>query len=412
MVFSTTLKLAFQSLSHQRTRTLLTMSAISIGIAAVIVIMAAGRGVSSFILGQLDVYQPNTLSIEVKVPNGKKGSNSSGSTGIIITTLKDKDLETVRKQPNIAAAYGMVTGQELVSYQGQIKKTLLMGYGYSMPEIEKFSLSHGRFFTKEEEDSLSQVAVLGATVREQLFGDSDPTGQTIYIRGKSFRVVGSIAKRGAAFFLDMDNLIILPTKTMQRRLLGIDYFTNIIAKINNQQLALSTVNDLSELIRENHTITDPLHDDFTINTMAEAADTIGTITSGITLLLVALVCISLVVGGVGIMNIMYVSVAERTFEIGLRKALGATPNNIMWQFLSEALLLTVSGGIAGVIIGALVALLVYFLAISFGIKWIYAVPVSSVFLSVGFSMFIGVVFGLYPAKTAAALNPIEALRKE
>lgn len=412
MVFSTTLKLAFQSLSHQRTRTLLTMSAISIGIAAVIVIMAAGRGVSSFILGQLDVYQPNTLSIEVKVPNGKKGSNSSGSSGIIITTLKDKDLETVRKQPNIAAAYGMVTGQELVSYQGQIKKTLLMGYGYSMPEIEKFSLSHGRFFTKEEEDSLSQVAVLGDTVREQLFGDSDPTGQTIYIRGKSFRVVGAIAKRGAAFFLDMDNLIILPTKTMQRRLLGIDYFTNIIAKINNQQLALSTVNDLSELIRENHAITDPLHDDFTINTMAEAADTIGTITSGITLLLVALVCISLVVGGVGIMNIMYVSVAERTFEIGLRKALGATPNNIMWQFLSEALVLTVSGGIAGVIIGALLALLIYFLAISFGIKWIYAVPVSSVFLSVGFSMFIGVVFGLYPAKTAAALNPIDALRKE
>ena len=360
-------------------------------------------------MGQIDLYGAGTINIQA-VPPSRGGGG--GDIGISITTLKDKDIKTILNHPNISAAYGQVTGQEVVSYNGQIKKVLLLGNGYSAPEIEKSTFSNGRFFTEEEEDSLSAVAVLGFKAKEKLFEDEDAIGKTIYIRGKPFRVIGVFNKRGSAFFLDMDNLIVLPTKTMQKKLLGIDYVSAINAKMVDENRGEVTKNDLIELIRENHNITDSSRDDFEINTMAEAVELVGTIADGITLLLVALVCISLVVGGVGIMNIMYVSVSERTFEIGLRKSLGAKKKDILWQFLLEAIFVTVGGGIVGIIIGALIALLVYVLATSFGLRWVYSVSISSIVLSVGFSAFIGLLFGLYPAKKAAALSPIDALRKE
>lgn len=410
-MFSTYLKLAFDSLRHQKSRTILTILAISIGITAVIVIMAAGKGVERLILGQLDIYGSDTINIEVKVPSSRSGGGP-GDLGIVITTLKDKDIETIRKHPNISAAYGMVTGQEAVSYEGQMKKILLMGNGYSMPEIEKFSLTKGNFFTKEEEDSLASVAVLGSTAAQNLFGDEEAVNKTIYIRGKPFRVVGIMAPRGSAFFIDLDNIIILPTKTMQKKLLGINYVSSILAKMKDGSKSASTKDDLVELIRENHSIIDPSRDDFSINTMEEAADIIGTVANGITILLVALVCISLIVGGVGIMNIMYVSVAERTFEIGLRKSLGARKKDVLWQFLLEALIITLGGGVVGIVFGTLIAFLVYLIAISSGFKWVYTISPFSIILSVSFSVFIGLVFGLYPAKKAANLSPIDALRKE
>jgi putative ABC transport system permease protein len=281
-----------------------------------------------------------------------------------------------------------------------------------MPEVEKFNLVEGRMFTKDEEDSLSQVAVLGSSVKDKLFGDDTAAGKTIYIKGKPFRITGTALKRGASFGMDMDNMIILPTKTMQKRILGIDYVRNIIAKMKDKNASKQTVEDLTFILRENHDITDPNKDDFTINTMEEAVSILGSVVSGITFLLVALVCISLIVGGVGIMNIMYVSVSERVFEIGLRKALGAKSKDILWQFLFESVLLTSIGGIAGVIIGALLALVVYFVAIANNFNWVYSVPFYSIILSVGFSACIGIIFGLYPAKKAAQLNPIDALRKE
>jgi len=177
-------------------------------------------------------------------------------------------------------------------------------------------------------------------------------------------------------------------------------------------LAKQTKEDLIQIIRENHDITNPDKDDFTVDTMAEAMSIMENIVKGITFLLVALVCISLVVGGVGIMNIMYVSVSERFFEIGLRKAVGAKGHDILSQFLFEAIILTSIGGVVGVIIGAILSLIIYFVAVSYNFNWVYSIPVSSVLLSVGFSAFIGVLFGLYPARKAAKLNPIEALRRE
>ena len=185
-----------------------------------------------------------------------------------------------------------------------------------------------------------------------------------------------------------------------------------VAKMKDGSQGKQTQERLNEIMREQHGITDPIKDDFAVNTMDEAQDMMGSVISSITSLLVALVCISLVVGGVGIMNIMYVSVAERTFEIGLRKAVGAKRKDILWQFLLEALLITFGGGVVGIIFGALLAYIVMILARSYGLTWVYHISFFSIFISVGFSVFIGFIFGIYPARKASMLNPIEALRRE
>lgn len=411
----TSLKLAYIALLAQKTRTLLTILGVSIGIAVVIAIMAAGRGLDKMVMSQLEIYSPNTITVEVKVPATKKTSSENAmgmATGITITTLKERDLIDVGKHRNIESSYGLVIGQAVVKYQSENKTTLLWGQGYSFPEVEKFELDSGRVYSKEEEESLSQVAILGHATKDSLFGEDEAVGKTVYIKGKPFKVVGVAAKRGATFGFDMDNMIILPAKTMQKRILGVDYFINIIAKVKDREKIKETVAEIEEIMRDNHDITDPNKDDFAVNTMEEAAQMLGSVVDGLTLLLVALVCVSLLVGGVGIMNIMYVSVSERTFEIGLRKAVGATNKDVLWQFLSEAVILTLSGGILGIVFGAIFALIIYWVAVSYNFVWVYVVPLSSVILAVGFSGVIGLIFGLYPAQKAANLNPIEALRKE
>lgn len=404
----TYVSLALDSLRHQKLRTFLTMLAISVGIAAVIMIMAAGEGLQRLVLGQLDIYGADTFNIEVRVPQ----QGSFGGAGITVTTMKEKDVEALRKIPNVAVAYGFLTGQEVVSYGSEIKRVMLFGQGAAAPEVEKIVFTSGRFFTQDEEDSLAQVAVLGSKAAEQLFGDEGAAGKTIYIRGKPFRVTGVLASRGAAFFLDLDGIIILPVKTMQKKLLGIDYYSAISGKFRDVKQSSSTVERMEEALRDNHSITDEKKDDFEVQTVEQAMATVSTVANGITILLVALIGISLIVGGVGIMNIMYVSVAERTFEIGLRKSLGARSKDVLWQFLAEAVLVTLGGGIVGIAVGALLALAVYAVALKFGLKWVYSIPFFSIVLSLGFSGAIGIIFGLYPAKRAAALNPIDAIRKE
>ncbi len=414
-MFSTALQFALKSLRAQKLRSVLTILGISIGIAVVITIMAAGRGLDKLVMSELEIYSADTISIETKIPATSKTSNENAvgqSTGIVITTLNDKDIEDIDNHPNITATYGWVVGQEVVRYQGEDKVTMIMGEGYNMPEVESFDIVSGRMFTKDEEDSLSQVVVIGHGVNERFFGDQDAVGKTVYIKNKPFRIVGVAAERGAAFFMDMDDIVIIPTKTMQKRILGIDYVRSIITKVKDRTKLSETVTELEEIIRENHEITDPDRDDFAISTMEEAANMLKSVVGGITFLLVALVCISLVVGGVGIMNIMYVSVTERTFEIGLRKSLGAKKKDILWQFLTEATVLTSIGGVVGIVLGALLALLVYLAATYFNMAWVYSIPISSIILSLTFSAAVGLFFGLYPARKAAALDPIEALRRE
>ena len=395
---------------RQKLRTVLTILAISIGIASVITIISAGKGLEGLVMSELDIYNPNSINIEVKIP-GKGGSNSMAG-GVTITTLKNSDLEEIDKHQNLELSFGYVVGQEVIKYQGESKMVNLFGYGANADKIEKFNFSEGRFYNNHEEDSLAQVLVLGAGVKEKLFGQDYAVDKKVYIRGQAYKIVGVLAKKGASFGFDYDNLVYIPTKTIQKKFLGTDYVMGIMTKVIDMEKIDTTKKDIELLLRERHDITDPDKDDFRVITMDEIQEMVTIIFGGITLLLIALVCVSLLVGGVGITNIMYVSVVERTFEIGLRKAVGAKKNNILWQFLIETVFLTFSGGILGIIFGILLSYIIYCVAVNYGLNWVFSIPFYSIILAIGFSTVVGLFFGIYPAKKAAQLDPIEALRKE
>lgn len=407
------LHLSYQALLRQKLRTFLTIVALSIGIASVVIIMSAGKGLEGMVLSELDIYNPNSLNIEIRIPGkGETGSATGMATGITVTTLKNSDTEEIAKHPNIDITYDYVTGQEVIKYQGENKTVLLFGYGADAVKVEKMEFTEGRFYDSNEEDSLSQVLVLGYAVKEDLFGQDSAVGKNVYMKGKSYKVVGVMVERGASFGFDYDSIVYIPTRTIQKRLLGTDYVMGIMARVIDMNKIDSTKEDIEELLRDRHDITDPDKDDFKVTTMDEIREMLETIVGGITLLLIALVCISLLVGGVGITNIMYVTVAERTFEIGLRKSLGAKNGDIMWQFLLEAMFLTFAGGVLGTILGILISWGVYYGAVSYGLNWTFSVSAFSIILAIGFSTLVGLFFGIYPARKAADLDPIEALRRE
>lgn len=405
--------MAYIALKRQKLRSILTAIALSIGIASVVIIMSAGSGLEGMVLSEMEIYSPNTLNIEVRVPGkGETGSATSMATGVTITTLKNSDMEKIAKHSNIDAVYNYLTSQEVIKYEDRNKTVIIFGYGAQAPKVEKIELAEGRFYEPSEEDSLLQVLVLGWDVKQDLFGEDLAIGKNVYLHGKSFKVVGVFAERGASFGFDFDSLVYVPTKTLQKKMMGIDYAIGINARVVDMSKIEQTKSDIEYLLRESHDISDADKDDFKVTTMDEIRETLDVIVNGITLLLVALVCISLVVGGVGITNIMYVSVIERTFEIGLRKAIGAKNKDILWQFLLESVFLTFAGGVMGVILGFITSYLVYYGAVSYGLNWTFSVSLNSVILALAFSTFVGLFFGIYPARKAAQLDPIEALRKE
>lgn len=407
------IKSAFSSLMRQRSRTTLTIIAVAIGIASLITMIAAGNGLKAMVLKELEAYGSDMINIEVRVPGkGATGSSTSFATGTTITTFKNSDAEKIGKVDNVELLYTYITGQEIIKYQGEAKSTMIFGYGANAPLIEKIPIDVGRFYNVDEEESISSVIVLGSKIKDDLFGDDDAIDKTVYVRGKPFKVVGVLKERGATFGMNMDSIVYIPTLTMQKKLLGTDYIIGLSVKVNDVNKINETKDELTILMRELHNINSPDEDDFEVMTMADAQTMVGTVLSAITMLLAVIAAVSLVVGGVGITNIMYVSVIERTFEVGLRRAVGAKKNDILWQFLLEASILTFLGGLLGVIIGMGVSFLIYYVAVSFGLDWTYAVSPFSIILSLLFSAIIGMFFGVYPAQKAANMDPINALRQE
>jgi len=398
---------------QQKSRTILTIIALAIGIALLIIMFAAGDGLKSMVLSEFDIYSPNALNIEVRVPGkGNVGSVSDMAGGNNITTFKNSDVDAIAKNNNVKTIYSYVTGQEVFRYKDRDKTVVIFGYGAEAPEIEKIEIDTGRFYSKDEENSLSEVVVLGSKLKDYLFGDQEAVGENVYVKGLPFEVVGVVGPRGAGSFIDLDSMAYIPTKTMQKKILGTDYVVGVMLEARDITKIDQTKDELVDLLRERHNITDPERDDFEAMTMNEAKEMIQTVLNGITLLLVALTFISLLVGGVGITNIMYVSVIERTFEIGLRRAIGARKSDILGQFLSEAVILTFLGGVFGIIIGSGVAFVIYYIANSFGLAWSYSVSLFSIILALAFSSSLGFVFGVFPARKAAELDPITALRKD
>ncbi len=413
-----TLKIAWQAMNANKVRTGLTVLGMVIGIMAVIIVFSAGEGVKSLIVGQIESFGTDIIETEVKVPSSKKGmaadqqSASSLAQGLQITTLTLEDMKAVMKLPNIRNGYGGIMSQEQVSYGNQLRKAFVLGVNASFIDIDKSEIDYGRFFTEPENRSLAKVAVLGSKMKEKLFGDSDPIGRFIKLRQKKFRVVGVMKERGAVMVMDFDDYIYVPVRTLQKRIMGIDHITYMVHQLYDIDQAEATAEEVRAILRQRHNITDETKDDFRVTTMTEMMSTLDTITSALTLLLLAIVIISLVVGGVGIMNIMYVIITERTAEIGLRKAMGARQVDILKQFLLEAILVSLIGAVIGVSFGVLASFLVAWGASSAGLDWRFAVPVKSFVVAILFSLVAGVLFGVWPARKAARLDPIEALRAE
>jgi len=320
----------------------------------------------------------------------------------------------VRRLPNIKTTYAAQIGQAVATSEYDKKTVMIYGVSGTFLDIDTGKIDRGRFFTEEEDASLARVAVLGSNVAQDLYGDQNPVGQTIKIKNRNFTIIGTFSPRGAILFFNYDDIVFMPVQTLQKQVLGINHVSAITSSYIDKSKVKTTAADIEELLRDRHNIdrANPDKDDFIVQTMDDVASTLDTIIGGFTILLVALAAISLVVGGVGIMNIMFVSVLERTFEIGLRKAVGATRKQVLRQFLSEAVMVTLFGGIIGIIIGVSVSYLISFIADILGFAWKFVIPAYSVVLAVGFSVACGLIFGLYPARRAAELDPIEALRHE
>jgi putative ABC transport system permease protein len=410
-----TIQSAIIDLRRNKSRALLTVFGVTIGIAVVIIVLSAGNGVKGLILGEVDSFGDNWIDIEVKVPSTGKVSldNAQGLTrGVSITTLTREDADAVGKLNHINDVYAGVTTQVVISRGSEKKQPIVFAVTPSYVNIDKGKIEQGRFFSEEENRSASQVVVLGYGIAKTLFGNEDAVGLTVKINNASYRVVGVSEERGATGFFNYDDILYLPIKTVQKKLMAIDHVLFIIAQVSDSALAESTAEEIRWLMRDRHDISDPEKDDFSVTTQEESIAVIDTIFFGISALLVVLAGISLVVGGVGIMNVMYVSVIERTFEIGLRKSVGARDSDIKRQFLTEAIVLTSVGGFIGIMFGIIISWLIAFGAQQFGLDWAFVISIPSIILGTGFSIGVGIIFGYFPAKRAAGLDPISALRAE
>lgn len=396
-------------------RTGLTVLGIVIGITSVIIVMAGGAGLKNYVLGQIDIFGSDYVQVEVKVPGVSETSSANiagRTTGLAITTLKTKDAEAVARVPNIESWSALNVDQELVTYKGINKRVMIFGTNPAYLQIDRqIQMDKGSFYGESDESSAAQVAVIGAGVGNSFFGGEDPIGKSIKLKGQSYRVVGLAKPRGSAGFFNFDDIMYVPLKTMDNKLLGIDYVQQITFKVKDVSRIEETAADVRDVMRHEHDITDPAKEDFSVTTAVEARDIINKVFGTINYLLLALTSISLLVGGVGIMNVMYVAVTERTREIGLRKALGATNSGILRQFLLEAMIVTLLGGAVGIAFGIAATYFLNGFLIRLGFFMQFSVPPSTIAIAVGFSAVVGIIFGIYPAWKASKLSPIEALRK-
>jgi len=392
-------------------RTFLTILGIVIGVSSVIIIMAVGEGAKNLIFEQISSAGTNVISI---LPGYSDEEGPPASVmGIVITTLKEEDAVKLKEEiTEIESISAYVRGVGTAQYQNQIEDVSFMGVNSEYLQVEQANVEQGVFFDKAEETGSARVVILGWQVWHDLFGDESPLGKSIKIKRQSFRVIGVMEKRGVEGFENQDGLVIMPLKTAQNFLLGINYVSVISAKVTNEKDVPFVMEQATQILKEQHNIkqTDPA--DFSVRSVQTALEVVDKITSALRMFLAGIAGIALLVGGVGIMNIMLVVVNERTREIGLRKAVGATKVNIQSQFLTESIAITLLGGVIGIILGALVALIIALGANALGYAWKFAIPASSVIVSFFVASSVGLIFGWYPARKASNLEPATALHYE
>lgn len=409
-------KQAIKSLLVNKARTVLTTLGIMIGIATVILVLSAGAGFKSLINNQIATIGTNTLYVQTRIPSANKSRaagprNDSIGSGVVITTLNQRDLDIIKRLPNVVNDYGIVMGQAVGSYRNYQKNVVYLGASSERFSIDQNTLKSGRFYTEAENVGGAQVVILGNKLAADLFKQDEPVGKIMRIGSLNFLVIG-VYNASSGLGGGNDDYVFMPLNTAQKKMLGINYLVEAIVQIKDINLSDLTSADISSTIRHNHGITNEAKDDFKVTTQAQVLDIFNTIFGGVTILLIAIAAISLIVGGVGIMNIMYVVVTERTAEIGLKKALGAKKNNILQEFLIESVLVTLLGGAIGILFGAFLSWLVSVIAISSGLAWTFSVPFYAIGIGFGVSAVIGIGFGVLPALNASKLNPIEALGHE
>lgn len=411
---------AIKGLKTNKTRAALTMLGIVIGIASVVTMLSLGSGAQNLIVGQIVAMGSNSIFIEPGPWSEKMERGSMMETMIEemeIKTLKYEDALAIEKDPNIEIAAPFVMGVARVVYQNEDKKITFMGTTSAARKIDEAYPILGRGLSDADVKNMARVVELGYKVKQDLFGDEDPLGKTIRIKKQNFTVIGVTEEQGTQMFLNLDEIIYVPLTTAQKLLIGDDHLNWIVAKVKSEDKIEEAVESIRLILRERHNIynpeEDPARDDFKVMSQKETAEMLNTIIGIFTIFLSAVAAIALIVGGIGIMNVMLVSVTERTKEIGLRKAVGARKKDILWQFLIEAIVITVLGGIFGVIIGvALSYLSSIVIGQLLGVEWGFIISFKAIALAFGVASAIGLVFGIYPARKAAALSPIEALRYE
>jgi len=407
MKISDILHETYSALSANKVRTGLTMLGIIIGISSVIAMTAIGQGAQNSIQSSIQSIGANLVMV---LPGAQRsfGGPNTGRGGAQSLTAEDATA-IEREVANVKAVVRQVSSRKQVVATGTNTNTNIIGTEASYQEVRNVSIDEGNFITAQNVSSGAKVAVLGPTARDDLFGigATDVVGQTIRIAGAQYNVIGITVAKGGSGFSNSDDLIFIPYTTAERYLTGNKYLSEIDVSAENSDVSTQVQTDITPLLPTRHNITDPTKIDFNTMNQADIIATASSITGTFTALLAAIAGISLIVGGIGIMNMMLTTVTERTREIGLRKAIGAKKRDINKQFLVEAIILTFAGGVIGVILGWL---------ISFGVSYLgilqASVSLSSILLAFGVSAGIGVVFGYYPAHRAANLNPIDALRYE
>ena len=396
--------MAWASLIANKMRSILTMLGIIIGVAAVIALVSIGNGVKQDIQNSISSLGSNLLMVMPGAPRTPGVRPSAGS----MKSLKVSDYEAISKLDGVKAASPITNGSYVVIYQNKNWTTSVSGVSYNYLDVNNWSMKSGRFLSEKNVQNRERVAVVGKTVVKNLFGDEDPVGAEIRVKNIPFRIIGVLNSKGSgAMGNDQDDMVIIPYTTAMERVEGVDYLRMIYVVGKDENGIDRLQSDIENLLRVRHGIKDTNLDDFNIQNMNSIMETMEETTGTLTLFLGAVAAISLVVGGIGIMNIMLVSVTERTREIGVRKALGATYSVIVTQFLIEAVVISLMGGIIGIILGIGSSKLI---GMASGMSTVISVP--TIVMSFAFSMAIGLIFGIYPARKAAKLNPIDALHYE
>ncbi|UPT72788.1 MAG: ABC transporter permease [Elusimicrobiota bacterium] len=396
---------ALSAIRANKLRSALSMLGILIGVTAVIAMLAIGKGAQKSVETQLSSLGSNLVMLSPGAARRRRGAR--GAQGSFSRLAMDDVAAIRRAHPGVVRAAGEVSGNVQAVYADKNVNTNLTGAEPEYADMRNAQAYYGRFFTAQENEDMARVALLGPTVVTALFGEDDPVGRTINVNSVKFRVIGVLPRKGSGGFMDQDDRIVIPLKTAMKRVLGRQFLGTVSIETAGPEQTDAVIESVRQLMRKRHRLPDYKEDDFTLRNMAEIQAALTGTSKIFSLLLGIVAAISLIVGGIGIMNIMLVSVSERTREIGLRKAIGATRRAVLIQFLIEAVAMSTCGGLIGIALG---------MAIAFGMSafagWAAIVTPQSVALAFVFSSGTGVLFGFWPARKASLLSPIEALRYE